>query len=165
MARFVKGQSGNPAGRHPGTPNRVTSAVREAVLAAFDEVGGKNYLVRLAQDDPKTFCALLARLVPMQLRAELDGTDTVVVIRDYTGRTPKEDADPAKPAPTPLLESRLEPEKGEAHVNTSATRVRVPGRAWPLRTRPRRRRSTTATSRVEAFQASRRRAGSTARWR
>ena len=43
-------------------------------------------------------------------RAELDGTDTVVVIRDYTGRTPKEDTDSAGPAPTPLLESGLEPE-------------------------------------------------------
>ena len=34
----------------------------------------------------------------------------VVVIRDYTGRTGKEDADSAGPAPTPLLESGLEPE-------------------------------------------------------
>ena len=46
-------------------------------------------------------------------RAELDGTDTVVVIRDYTGRTPKEDAGPAGTAPTPLLDPGLEPEQGE----------------------------------------------------
>ena len=46
-------------------------------------------------------------------RAELDGTDTVVVIRDYTGRTPKEDAGSAGPAPTPLLESGLDPEQAQ----------------------------------------------------
>ena len=34
----------------------------------------------------------------------------VVVIRDYTGRTPKEDSGSPGPAPTPLLESGLEPE-------------------------------------------------------
>ena len=70
MAPYAKGQSGNPAGRRPGTPNRITAVVREAVLAAFDEVGGKDYLVEVARNEPKVFCALLARLVPTQVRAE-----------------------------------------------------------------------------------------------
>ena len=85
MAPYAKGQSGNPAGRRPGTPNRVTAVVREAVLAAFDEVGGKDYLVQVARDEPKVFCALLARLVPTQVRAEIESTLPVVVLRDYTG--------------------------------------------------------------------------------
>ncbi len=85
MAPYAKGQSGNPAGRRPGTPNRVTAVVREAVLAAFDEVGGKDYLVQVARNEPKVFCALLARLVPTQVRAELETTLPVVVLRDYTG--------------------------------------------------------------------------------
>ncbi len=55
-------------------------------------------------------------------RAELDGTDTVVVIRDYTGRTAKEDAEPAGVAPTPLLESGLEPEQAPAKPTTWAIR-------------------------------------------
>ena len=82
MAPYAKGQSGNPAGRRPGTPNRITAVVREAVLAAFDEVGGKDYLVQIARNEPKVFCALLARLVPTQVRAELETTLPVVVLRD-----------------------------------------------------------------------------------
>lgn len=30
---FVKGKSGNPAGRKPGTPNRTTSEAKEVALA------------------------------------------------------------------------------------------------------------------------------------
>ena len=39
----------------------------------------------LYRDEPKVFCALLARLVPTQVRAELESTLPVVVLRDYTG--------------------------------------------------------------------------------
>ena len=55
-------------------------------------------------------------------RAELDGTDTVVVIRDYTGRTPKEATDSAGPAPTPLLESGLDPEPAPVKPTTWSIR-------------------------------------------
>jgi len=37
------------------------------VLEAFEEVGGVSYLVELAREDPRTFCALLARVLPRRL--------------------------------------------------------------------------------------------------
>ncbi len=74
-------------GRQKGTPKKITAALKEAIEVAFDEVGGKDYLVEVARSDPKVFCTLLGKLVPTQLRAELeDGGLTVVTIRDYTGR-------------------------------------------------------------------------------
>ena len=39
-------------GRKPGTSNRMTREVREAILRAFDQVGGEDYLVQVARDDP-----------------------------------------------------------------------------------------------------------------
>ncbi len=59
-------------GRVKGTPNQATAAVKDAISAAFEEVGGKDYLVQVARSDPKVFCSLLAKLVPGQIRAELE---------------------------------------------------------------------------------------------
>jgi hypothetical protein len=54
-------------GRTKGTPNKVNAAVKEAIVSAFSKVGGENYLVKIAKDDPRTFCALLGRVMPTQL--------------------------------------------------------------------------------------------------
>lgn len=57
-------QGRKTGGRTKGTPNRVTRALRESVLEAFEQSGGVEYLVRVARDDPPTFCKLLAKLLP-----------------------------------------------------------------------------------------------------
>lgn len=67
-------QKGNKlAGSRKGTPNKVTQAVKEAVQTAFDEVGGAEYLVKVARHDHKTFCALLGKVIPAQVNATLSG--------------------------------------------------------------------------------------------
>jgi hypothetical protein len=83
---FEKGHQKH-GGRTRGTPNRLPAKVKEAIQAAFDEVGGKDYLVEVARTDPRVFCALLAKLVPAEVRAEVEGGSlpTVVIVRDYTG--------------------------------------------------------------------------------
>ena len=59
-------------GRVKGAPNKATAAVKDAISAAFAEIGGKDYLVEVARSDPKVFCTLLSKLVPAQVRAELE---------------------------------------------------------------------------------------------
>lgn len=54
-------------GRQKGTPNRVTAAVKDAVITAFDEVGGAAYLVQIAKSDPRTFCGLLGKVIPLDV--------------------------------------------------------------------------------------------------
>ncbi len=54
-------------GRKRGTPNKTTVAVKDAILQAFDSVGGEQYLVQVAENDPKTFCTLLARVLPSEI--------------------------------------------------------------------------------------------------
>jgi hypothetical protein len=60
-------------GRAPGTPNRITTDLREAIMNAFTTVGGEAYLVRVAKKNPTVFCALLARILPLQLQASREG--------------------------------------------------------------------------------------------
>lgn len=54
-------------GRKPGVPNKMTADLRAAIENAFHEVGGQKYLVRVANEDPKTFCALLGKVLPLQV--------------------------------------------------------------------------------------------------
>lgn len=54
-------------GRQKGTRNLLTRDVKMAIERAFERVGSENYLVKVARDDPRTFCALLARVLPAQL--------------------------------------------------------------------------------------------------
>lgn len=73
-------------GRQKGTPNTVTKQVKDALLAAFEKVGGQAYLVEVARSDPKTFCVLLGKLVPAQVKAEVQGDRIpTLVLRDFTG--------------------------------------------------------------------------------
>ena len=62
-------------GRTPGVKNRLTN-LREAVLEAFDEVGGPAYLARLAQgnsSDRAAFVGLVSKVLPTQINANVEG--------------------------------------------------------------------------------------------
>lgn len=73
-------------GRQKGTPNKTTSKLKEAVLNAFEQVGGTDYLVKVAQEDPKTFVTLLGKLLPAEMKADISSEQgAVVVIKDFTG--------------------------------------------------------------------------------
>jgi len=60
------------AGRKKGVPNKLTANVREAIQKAFLEAGGESYLVKIAKEDPRTFCTLLGKLLPTQVDAQVD---------------------------------------------------------------------------------------------
>lgn len=82
-------------GRVKGVPNKTTATLKEAILRAFDEVGGAAYLSIIAKDDPRTFCALLSKVLPMQVTG-LDGA--AVQIQVITGV-------PQSEAPTSMCEA------------------------------------------------------------
>ncbi len=60
------------AGRKRGVPNKLTAHVREAVENAFSALGGEDYLVKVAKEDPRTFCTLLGKILPTQVDAQVD---------------------------------------------------------------------------------------------
>lgn len=77
--KFVKGSK---VGRPKGAEAKLTRDVREAILAAFDKVGGPAYLVKVAQDSPQVFCALLGKILPSQIAlTDADGTPSEITVK------------------------------------------------------------------------------------
>ena len=60
-------------GRKAGTPNKMTKTVKEMVLAALDEAGGKDYLLAQARENPNAFLTLLGKVLPTQVTGADDG--------------------------------------------------------------------------------------------
>lgn len=74
------------SGRRKGVPNQSTRAVREALVEAFERAGGVDFLVGLAETDPATFARLLARLIPNEIAARVEGAE--VIHRVHIGPPP-----------------------------------------------------------------------------
>lgn len=94
--RFAVGGRGGP-GRRPGSPNRVTRTVKDAVIAALNSgAGAAAFFVKLKNsrtaEDRRTFATVCARLIPRQIEMEgaLDVSEqpNVVVYMPYDNRGP-----------------------------------------------------------------------------
>ena len=104
------------AGRPPGSLNKTTLRLKEAILGALDKVGGEDYLARLAVENSSAFASLLKSVLPTTLAAdESSGGVPVKMVferhivypnghREVEGVTPKAlpvpDASHALPRPT-----------------------------------------------------------------
>lgn len=76
MTQPVKKTGKNlPDGPGPGRPkglqNRSTLILKAAIMGAFDASGGEAYLIDVAKNDPKTFCMLLAKILPAEIKADV----------------------------------------------------------------------------------------------
>lgn len=68
-------------GRQPGSTNRTTRILKEAIILAAEQVGFNNrgkdglegYLRRIAIRYPEEYCALLAKVLPLQITGANDG--------------------------------------------------------------------------------------------
>jgi hypothetical protein len=75
--QFEKGTHGGPragAGRPPGSLNKTTTQLKEAILGALEAAGGKEgsvgYLRRLAIENSSAFASLLGKVLPTTLAAD-----------------------------------------------------------------------------------------------
>ena len=55
-------------GRRPGSPNKVTGALKDTILQALANVGGAEYLQEQATKNPNAFMALVGRVLPLQVK-------------------------------------------------------------------------------------------------
>jgi hypothetical protein len=73
---FQPGQSGNPAGKKPGTPNKVSRTLKEAILRALEEAGGEGgsvaYLRSQAKLSPRAFLALIGKILPLTIKGQIE---------------------------------------------------------------------------------------------
>lgn len=58
------------AGRKPGVPNKLTTDIKELILGALSDVGGRQYLAARALDQPVAFMGLVGKILPLQLTGE-----------------------------------------------------------------------------------------------
>lgn len=73
-------------GRKKGVPNKTTAALKEAILAAAEQVGADGngedgltgYLVHIAKNDIKAMAGLLGKVLPMQVTGEDGGPITTI---------------------------------------------------------------------------------------
>lgn len=84
-------------GRKPGSVNKTTKALREAILEAAERSGrdrqGKGglvgYLKRVADEDTKSFSILLGKVLPLQVTGEGGGPVTFASI-DMSKASPEQ---------------------------------------------------------------------------
>jgi hypothetical protein len=106
---YQEGHNKPGPGRPPGSQNRITVALKDAILAAGERAGGAEgltgYLTRLAVENSSAYAGLLAKILPQTLAAsDSDGGKVQITFRriivhpggreEIEGVTPK-----ALPAP------------------------------------------------------------------
>lgn len=72
-------------GRKKGVPNKNTTLLKDALLQAAANAGGKDglvgYLTKQATDNPQSFLPLLGKVLPLQLTGEGGGPLQVQTIK------------------------------------------------------------------------------------
>jgi hypothetical protein len=75
MATGRKPGTPKTGGRQKGALNKTTRTIKEAIEAAFQGVGGADYLMQQAQQNPQAFMTLLGKIIPAQVQADLTNSD------------------------------------------------------------------------------------------
>lgn len=67
-------------GRPKGAVNKVTKTLREAIESSFERVGGADYLVKMANEQPASYMTLLGKVLPahMNIKAETGKFELIV---------------------------------------------------------------------------------------
>lgn len=73
------------AGRPKGVPNKLTTDVKEMILAALNGAGGADYLQRQANENPASFMTLVGKVLPMTVAGDKDAPIEVRVTRRIVG--------------------------------------------------------------------------------
>ena len=60
-------------GRPKGIPNKITSELKQMIMGALDDAGGKDYLVKQATDNPTAFMTLIGKYIPSEVNAKMSG--------------------------------------------------------------------------------------------
>jgi len=94
----------NGSSRKKGTPNKITADARAAIMAAFSDVGGSDYLRLIAVSHPQVFCSLLGKILPTQTQISGDPNNPLTINRiELVVIKPPVDITQVRSAPKGLL--------------------------------------------------------------
>ena len=65
-------------GRTKGTPNKLTADLKEMILGALADAGGRNYLLAQSESNPTAFMTLVGKVLPLQLTGDAANPVSVV---------------------------------------------------------------------------------------
>lgn len=73
-------------GRPKGVPNKSTTLLKDAILQAAEQAGGKDglvgYLKSVALSKPESFTPLLGKVLPMQITGDGGGAIEIKITRE-----------------------------------------------------------------------------------
>ena len=72
-------------GRQKGTPNKMTKALKEMILGALDDAGGQAYLSAQAIKNPVAFLGLLGKVLPSEIKGQLEHSGKVALEQLVSG--------------------------------------------------------------------------------
>jgi hypothetical protein len=91
-------------GRRKGSKNKTTVVLKEAIEESFANVGGAEYLTKMAIEEPKAYLTLLAKILPAKIEADINVFQGAALVeRLQQGRT--------------LASEQLEEQHGEHRVH------------------------------------------------
>jgi hypothetical protein len=61
-----------PGGSRKGKPNKVTKELKDMILGALDDAGGQVYLAQQALENPGAFMALVGKVLPKNIEANVN---------------------------------------------------------------------------------------------
>ena len=109
--------------RTKGAIGRLNKDMKDCIELAFDRAGGVDYLLTVAKTDHKTFCALLARIVPASVAVSIshhfDLGDAMQIAANNAARLNAPDTPNTiehSPNGDNMADETLQP-KGEANVD------------------------------------------------
>lgn len=76
-------------GRVKGVPNKITGDLKEMILGALSDAGGRQYLQQQAIKNPAAFLSLIGRVLPMQVTGILGTYQAVPVPVEEREAAPK----------------------------------------------------------------------------
>ena len=70
-------------GRPKGTVNKATAELKDMILGALDDAGGRKYLAEQARANPGPFMGLIGKVLPKDVNANMAGTITVSIVNEF----------------------------------------------------------------------------------
>jgi hypothetical protein len=67
--------------RPKGSRNKITDSARHVIFEVFDQIGGAQNMAVWAKENQTEFYRLWGKSIPQNIKAEVDGTITVEIVR------------------------------------------------------------------------------------
>jgi hypothetical protein len=92
MPKLGQNRGNAGKGRPKGSQNKLTATIKEAIEQSFSEVGGAKYLAEMAYSQPNAYMALLGKILPQQIDANVKAALLPGSIDDFVLRPEEQNA-------------------------------------------------------------------------